>query len=45
MLKICKSRLPAVFSNAGPKCERLGYCPEGEKFTCGRYPLKEKVIK
>ena len=45
MLKICKLHLPAVFSNAGPKCERLGYCPEGEKFTCGRYPLKEKVIK
>ena len=45
MLKICKSHLPAVFSSAGPKCERLGYCPEGGKFTCGRYPLKEKVIK
>ena len=45
MLKICKTHLPAVFSNAGPKCERLGYCPEVEKFTCGRYPLKEKVIK
>ena len=45
MLKICKFHLPAVFSNAGPKCERLGYRPEGEKFTCGRYPLKEKVIK
>ena len=45
MLEICKSHLPAVFSNAGPKCEKLGYCPEGEKFTCGRYPLKEKVIK
>jgi len=45
MLKICKSNLPAVFSNAGPKCERLGYCPEGEKFTCGRYPLKEKLVK
>ena len=44
MLKICKTHLPAVFSNAGPKCERLGYCPEGEKFTCGRYPLKEKII-
>ena len=45
MLKICKSHLPAVFSSAGPKCERLGYCPEGKKFTCGRYPLKAKVIK
>jgi len=45
MLKICKSHLPAVFSNAGPKCERLGYCPEGKKFTCGRYPLKEELVK
>jgi len=45
MLEICKAHLPAVFSNAGPKCERLGYCSEGEKFTYGRYPLKEKVIK
>jgi len=44
MLEICKERLPAVFSNAGSKCERLGYCPEGRKFTCGKYPLKEDVI-
>jgi len=40
MLKICKDHLPEGFLNTGPKCERLGYCPEGEKFTCGRYPLK-----
>ncbi|MCD6317538.1 FAD-dependent thymidylate synthase [Candidatus Aerophobetes bacterium] len=45
MLEICKEHLPAVFSNAGAKCERLGYCPEGRKFTCGKYPLKEDVIK
>jgi len=44
MLEICKEHLPAVFSNAGAKCERLGYCPEGRKFTCGKYPLKEDVI-
>jgi thymidylate synthase (FAD) len=41
MLKICKQRLPAVFENAGPRCVELGYCPEGEKFTCGRYPSKK----
>lgn len=40
MLKICREKLPAVFGKAGSKCEDLGYCPEGEKFTCGKYPLK-----
>jgi len=45
MLEICKEMLPAVFEKAGPKCVFLGYCPEGEKFTCGRYPLKKDVIK
>ena len=45
MLEICKKNLPAVFEKAGPKCVFLGYCPEGEKFTCGRYPLKKDVIK
>ena len=40
MLEICVEKLPAVFSAAGAKCEALGYCPEGEKFCCGKYPLK-----
>ena len=44
MLKICKEKLPAVFAEAGAKCERLGYCPEG-KFSCGKMPLKEKVLE
>ncbi len=44
MLKICREALPAVFSRAGAKCASLGYCPEGEKFSCGKYPLKEKVV-
>ncbi|MDL2272130.1 FAD-dependent thymidylate synthase [Desulfovibrio sp. OttesenSCG-928-I05] len=39
MLTLCREVLPAVFESAGARCERLGYCPEGEKFTCGRYPL------
>ena len=39
MLLLCRDTLPAVFEHAGARCERLGYCPEGEKFTCGRYPL------
>ena len=42
MLEHCRRVLPEIFRHAGAKCERLGYCPEGEKFTCGRYPLPEK---
>jgi thymidylate synthase (FAD) len=45
MLDTCKKELPAVFSKAGAKCEALGYCPEGKKFTCGRYPVKNDVLK
>ncbi len=41
MLELCRRELPEVFSGAGAKCRRLGYCPEGEKFTCGRYPLRK----
>jgi len=40
MLEICRKQLPAVFSQAGAKCEALEYCPEGEKFCCGKYPVK-----
>jgi thymidylate synthase (FAD) len=40
MLDICREKLPAVFSGAGAKCEILEYCPEGEKFNCGKYPVK-----
>ena len=42
MLILCRDVLPEVFRHAGAKCERLGYCPEGKNFTCGRYPLPEK---
>ncbi|MFA5144508.1 MAG: FAD-dependent thymidylate synthase [Candidatus Omnitrophota bacterium] len=45
ILKICKQKLPAVFNNSGAKCVTLGYCPEGVKFTCKKYPLKEEVLK
>lgn len=44
MLAICKKELPEVFAEVGAKCDALGYCPEGEAFTCGRYPLKEKAL-
>jgi len=45
MLEISKQKLPAIFNRAGAKCVGLGYCPEGKKFTCGRYPLKEQALK
>ncbi len=44
MLTISKEVLPPVFLNSGAKCISLGYCPEGEKFTCGRYPLKKEFL-
>lgn len=40
MLKQCRPILPAIFENAGAKCEKLKYCPEG-KFSCGKYPTKD----
>jgi len=42
MLSICKEKLPSVFSQGGAKCEILEYCPEGEKFNCGKYPVNPK---
>lgn len=40
MLDICREKLPAVFSKGGAKCAALEYCPEGQKFNCGKYPVK-----
>ncbi|MDD5729884.1 MAG: FAD-dependent thymidylate synthase [Candidatus Omnitrophica bacterium] len=45
MLKVCQVNLPAVFQAAGAKCEKLSYCPESKQFSCGKYPVKEEVIK
>lgn len=46
MLKLCKESLPAIFRNGGARCEQLGYCPEAERFACGKYPtLKELTEK
>ncbi len=44
MLEKAQEKLPVVFGRLGAKCESLGYCPEGDKLTCGRYPLKEAVL-
>jgi thymidylate synthase (FAD) len=45
LLALAKKELPEVFEAVGAKCDALGYCPEGEAFTCGKYPLKETIIK
>jgi len=41
MLGECRKHLPLLFSKAGAKCVGLGFCPEGERFTCGRYPVRK----
>ncbi len=45
MLSIARRELPEVFNSAGARCESLGFCPEGERFTCGRYPVKGKAVE
>ena len=44
MLEICEQLLPAIFAHAGAKCVALGYCPEGERHTCRKYPIKKEVV-
>ena len=44
ILSICKSKLPIVFKGAGSRCISLGYCPESSKRSCGKYPLKSKIL-
>ncbi len=44
MLRLARRELPEVFETAGAKCVDLGYCPEGERFSCGRYPLKRNGV-
>lgn len=43
MLELCRQALPVVFAGAGARCERLGYCPEDERFSCGRYPRLAEI--
>lgn len=45
MLELCRAELPVIFETGGAKCERLGYCPEGEKFTCGRFPTRSTALQ
>ena len=44
MLALCKAELPAIFGAAGAKCESLGYCPEAERFACGKYPTLKQLL-
>jgi len=41
MLILAREACPSVFNGAGPKCIRLGKCPE-KKLTCGKF---EKIKK
>jgi thymidylate synthase (FAD) len=43
MLRICKELDPVVFENAGPKCIKLGYCPEAKAKHCGLRPHKTDI--
>ena len=42
MLNLSRTACPTVFEGAGPKCVRLGRCPEGS-LSCGRYEEMRKL--
>lgn len=42
MLRLAKEATPVIFKGIGPKCVKLGRCPEG-KLSCGKYgEMKER---
>lgn len=41
MLVICKAAAPTLFKFAGPRCQQLGFCPEGN-LCCGIYSRMPK---
>jgi len=44
MLRLVKEATPVIFRNIGPKCVRLGRCPEG-KLTCGKFAeMRERYL-
>jgi len=45
MLKICKNCFPDLFKRVDAKCVSLGYCPEDEKLSCGRYKTKKSLLE
>jgi len=44
MLARVRPVAPAAFQEAGPKCVRLGRCPEGKR-TCGRYAEMVRIYR
>lgn len=44
MLDQCRVVCPVLFAHAGAKCDRTGYCTEGER-TCGKRPLMPLPVK
>jgi thymidylate synthase (FAD) len=44
MLELAREVCPSVFNGAGPKCIRLGKCPE-KKMTCGQFEKIKKKYK
>lgn len=38
MMKLVTDIAPTLFETTGAPCEFSGFCPELEKFSCGRYP-------
>ncbi len=44
MLALVRKVCPSVFNGAGPKCIRLGKCPE-KKMTCGQFEKIKKQYK
>lgn len=44
MLKQCREVSPILFENSGAKCDRFGYCPEGN-MCCGKAPTMAKLLE
>lgn len=44
MLALARTVLPEVFMAAGAKCDRLGYCPEDVRFTCGKVKTLNELL-
>ena len=44
MLSLVRVMLPEVFAHTGPRCDRLGYCPEAPRFSCGKRPTLKQLV-
>jgi len=45
MLELVRDHNPSLFRNAGPKCIRLGFCPEARAKHCGLRPHRTEVYR